>query len=174
LISTSPAPRQPVACLGRRALGAPLLAAPLAALPGTSAGCYEATSLRLTVQTPPTTLDCASTVDSVFFDAAYVRSNSVAGPNLFYTPRMTPHATRWGLVTPDLGWGIGVWLKPGPTNQGPPGGSACGFELEALSPDPGPGISHLYSAQRGEPFDRTLRDMAQRLTAAFDGARPPG
>jgi hypothetical protein len=34
-------------------------------------------------------------------------------------------------------------------------------------------MSHLYSGQRGEPFDRTVRDMAQRLTAAFEGARPP-
>jgi hypothetical protein len=151
-----------------------VLAAVLVAVLGPSAGCYDSASLRLSVQTPPTTLDCARTVDSVFFDAAYVRSSSVTGPNFFYTPRMTPHATRWGLVTPDLGWGIGVWLKDGPKNLPEAGRSVCGFELEALSPDPGPGMSHLYSAQRGEPFDRTLRDMAQRLTAAFDGARPPG
>ncbi len=173
MISTSPARPSPPRTPARRR-GRALHAAVLAALVGPLAGCYDSASLRLSVQTPPTTLDCASTVDSVFFDAAYVRSNSVTGPNLFYTPRMTPHTTRWGLVTPDLGWGIGVWLKPEPTNQGPPGGSVCGFELEALSPDPGPGMSHLYSGQRGEPFDRTLREMAQRLTVAFGGARPPG
>ena len=154
-----------------------------AALLGTSAGCYDATSLRLTVRSPPTTLDCARTIDSVFFDAAYVRNNSVSGPDLFYTPRLTPRVTIEAanptimvrsMGQADLGWGIGVWLKDGARHD-PAGGSAvCGFELEALSPDPGPGMSHRYSGQRGEPFDRTLREMAQRLTEAFEGARPPG
>jgi hypothetical protein len=153
-----------------------------AALLATSAGCYDSTSLRLTVRSPPTTLDCARTVDSVFFDAAYVRNNGVAGPDLFYTPRLAPRVTveaanprimLESMGQADLGWGIGVWLKD--RAQHPPvGGSAvCGFELEALSPDPGPGMSHRYSGQRGEPFDRTVREMAQRLTAAFEGARPP-
>jgi hypothetical protein len=170
LISMSPARPTLTAWFGRTALSATLVALLLG-----PAGCYDATSLRLTVQTPPTTLDCAHTVDSVFFDAAYVRNNSVAGPDLFYTPRLTPYtSTWWGLVTPDLGWGIGVWLKDGTKDPSTPGSSVCGFELEALSPDPGPGMSHRYSAQRGDSFDRTLHEMAQRLTDAFDHGRPPG
>ncbi len=105
-----------------------------------------------------------------------MRLNNVTGPDLFYTPRMPPRAMSRSMTmgATDLGWGIGVWLKDAPKNGPEPGGSVCGFELEALSPEPGPGMSHLYSAQRGEPFDRTLREMAQRLNAAFGGARPPG
>jgi hypothetical protein len=163
----------------RRALGVAVAIALLVP----AAGCYESTSLRLTVRSPPTTPNCARTVDSVFFDAAYVRLNSVSGPDLFYTPRMAPlamsrsmgvHASASAMSPTDLGWGIGVWLKDGSQDPSTPGSSVCGFELEALSPEPGPGMSHVYSAQRGEPFDRTVRDMAQRLTEAFDGVRPPG
>jgi hypothetical protein len=147
-------------------------------------GCYDSASLRLTVRSPPTTLDCARTADAVFFDASYVRLNNVTGPDLFYTPRMPPRTMAGGIgvratvmaMTPtDLGWGIGVWLKDGDKDPATAGGSVCGFELEALTPEPGPGMSHRYVGQRGEAFDRTVREMAQRLTVAFeDGARPPG
>jgi hypothetical protein len=161
----------PLPQIGRRACAV----AVTTALLGLSAGCYDATSLRLTVRSAPTTLDCARTVDTVFFDAAYVRSNSVAGPDLFYTPRLAPYSSmRWGLLPQDLGWGIGVWLKEGSKDPSAASTSVCGFELEALSPDPGPGMSHRYSAQRGDTFDRTVRDMAQRLTEAFEAPRPPG
>jgi hypothetical protein len=158
-----------------------------AAVLGPAAGCYDSTSLRLAVHSPPTTLDCARTVDSVFFDAAYVRLNNVTGPDLFYAPRMTgrmapvamsgPAGVRTSptsMSTTDLGWGIGVWLKDDAKEPAAAGGGVCGFELEALTPEPGPGMSHRYVGQRGEPFDSTVRDMAQRLTVAFDGARPPG
>jgi hypothetical protein len=163
----------------RRALGVAVTAAFL----GPAAGCYESTSLRLTVRSPPTTLDCARTADAVFFDAAYVRLNSVSGPDLFYTPRLAPvamsrvlsvRASASALSPTDLGWGIGVWLKDGAKDPSAAGGSVCGFELEALTPEPGPGMLRRYVGQRGEPFDRTVRDMAQRLTEAFDAARPPG
>jgi len=156
----------------------------MAATLGTAAGCYESTSLRLAVRSPPTTLDCARTVDAVFFDASYVRVSNVTGPDFFYTPRLAPlsmsRATTMTEVASamggtDLGWGIGVWLKDGAKDDPPAGGhSVCGFELEALSPDPGPGMSLRYSGQRGEPFDSTVREMAQRLTAAFNGGRAPG
>jgi hypothetical protein len=163
----------------RRVLGVAVTAATLV----TSAGCYDSTSLRVTVRSPPTALDCTRTVDSVFFDAAYVRLNSVTGPDLFYTPRMPPRtmftamsilevASAMGQT--DLGWGIGVWLKDDSKDRSASGSSVCGFELEALSPDPEPSMSKHYSTQRGEPFDRAVRDMAQRLTVAFEGSRPPG
>src|SRR5207248_11385087 len=109
--------------------------------------------------------------------------NSVTGPDLFYTPRMPPIAmsrvpgvreSASAMTATDLGWGIGVWLKDRDKNPAAAGGSVCGFELEALSPEPGPGMYYRYIGQRGEPFDRTVRDMAERLTAAFDGARSPG
>ena len=154
-----------------------------AAILGPAAGCYDSASLRLSVRSPPTTLDCARTVDSVFFDSAYVRLNSVTGPDLFYTPRLPPiamsgllgvRASASAMTASDLGWGIGVWLKDGAKDPATAGGSVCGFELEALSPEPGPGMSHRYVGQRGEPFDRTVRDMAQRLTLAFEGPRSPG
>lgn len=173
---------RPGSSLGRCARGALGVAMTAAFLAG-AAGCYESTSLRLTVRSPPTTLDCMRTVDSVFFDAAYVRLNSVAGPDLFYTPRMPPmamsrlagvRASALALTPTDLDWGIGVWLKDADKNPAAAGGSVCGFELEALSPEPGPGMYYRYIGQRGEPFDRAVREMAQRLTAAFDGGRSPG
>ena len=55
-----------------------------------STACSEAKPLHLTVQTPATTLDCARTADRVFFDASYVRMANVLGPNVFYTPRVSP------------------------------------------------------------------------------------
>jgi hypothetical protein len=171
-----------LACSSGRCARPAVAIAITTALLGATA-CYESTSLRLSVRSPPTTLDCARTVDSVFFDAAYVRLNSVTGPDLFYTPRMAPRAmsratgvraSAAAMSSTDLDWGIGVWLNDGAKGPAAAGSSVCGFELEALSPEPGPGMSHRYVGQRGEPFDRTVRDMAQRLTAAFDGARPPG
>jgi hypothetical protein len=161
-----------------------LRVAATATILGPAASCYDSTSLRLAVHSPPTTLDCARTIDSVFFDSAYVRINNVTGPDLFYTPRLPPvpmaglvgpRASAWAMTPSDLGWGIGVWLKNGAKDDPPTGGhSVCGFELEALTPEPGPGMSRRYVGQRGETFDRTVREMAQRLTAAFDGARSPG
>ena len=55
-----------------------------------STACYEAKPLHLTVHTAATTLDCVHTVDRVFFDASYVRMSNVLGPNVFYTPRVSP------------------------------------------------------------------------------------
>lgn len=151
------------------------------ALAGLAApACYEAKPLRLSVVTAATARDCERTVDQVFFDAAYVRTNSAAGPDLFYTPRLTvpgstmampwvsPVAAQPTHGTGELGWGIGVWLKPAEA-----GGHTCSFELESLSTDPTAG-ARTYSPQRGDDFDRTVKEMAERLTAAFEPAPPPG
>jgi hypothetical protein len=135
-----------------------------------STACYEATPLRLSVLTAATALDCARTADRVFFDSAYVRMNNVLGPDLFYTPRVSPPAQMTSTPAVGLGWGIGVWL----TDRGPHNGGACGFELEALSPEPIGGLPRLYSSQRGAAFDQTVKEMAQRLTAAFDTAGQRG
>ncbi len=147
-----------------------------------ASACYEAKPLRLSVVTPATALDCARTADQVFFDAAYVRTNSAYGPDLFYTPRLTVPGTTINMplvslvsakppmpTSGDLGWGIGVWLKPSET-----GDHACSFELESLSTDLGGGSRRSYSPQRGDDFDRTLKDMAARLTAAFETRPRPG
>ena len=124
--------------------------------------CYEATPLPLTVQTAATTLDCARTADWVFFDASYVRMSNVLGPNVFYTPRVSPpHNTTWARSS-NLGWGIGVWLTPQGDHD------SCGFRLEGLSPDPACGPTCPYSAQRGADVDEALRDMTRRLAAAFE------
>ncbi len=128
-----------------------------------STACYEAKPLHLTVQTAATALDCARTADRVFFDASYVRVSSVLGPNVFYTPRVSPpRQTTWRRDS-GLGWGIGVWLT-----ERPPQGGTCGFELEGLSPDPACGPTCPYSAQRGADVDQALRDMTRRLAAAFE------
>ncbi|HLK93346.1 MAG TPA: hypothetical protein VKZ18_25870 [Polyangia bacterium] len=152
------------------------------ALSGLAApACYEAKPLRLSVVSVSTFRDCERTVDQVFFDAAYVRANSVDGPDLFYTPRLSVPGSSmtmpWvSLVTATptqagggLGWGIGVWLKPSEA-----GGHTCAFELESLSTDLGGGSRRIYSPQRGDDFDRTLKEMAERLTAAFETPSPPG
>ena len=128
-----------------------------------STACYEAKPLHLSVQTAATTLDCAGTVDRVFFDASYVRMSNVLGPNAFYTPRVGPPRQTTSTRNPGLGWGIGVWLR----ERAPQGGS-CGFELEGLSPDPACGPTCPYSAQRGADVDQALRDMTRRLAAAFE------
>jgi hypothetical protein len=150
----------------RWALGSATAALALAC--AASLGCYEAKPLRLTVVTPATALDCARTADQVFFDAAYVRVVDVYGPDLFYTPRVSVPAATTARRTAGLGWGIGVWLKPAES-----GGHACSFELESLSSDPGPSLQRTFSAQRGDDFDRTLKEMAERLTVAFEPPAPP-
>lgn len=138
------------------------LAFTLVALAAT--GCYEAKPLHLTVQTPATTLDCARTVDRVFFDASYVRMSNVLGPGVFYTPRVSAPRQTTSTRTGSLGWGIGVWV----TARSPQNGS-CGFELEGLSPDPACGPTTCpYSPQRGDDVDQALRDMTRRLVAAFE------
>ena len=122
--------------------------------------CYEATSFRMSIRSPPTTLNCARVADQVFFGAAYERRSNISGPDIFYTPRVSS-AAKVG-----LGWGIAVWLKgQGPNRQ--PDGGRCDFELEALSVEPGCGVQCLYSPQRGADFDDTLKDMSRRLSAAF-------
>jgi hypothetical protein len=146
-------------------------AAALAAAWLSAAACYEAKPLRLTVETPATTLDCARTADQVFFDASYVRMNSVRGPDLFYTPLVSPPQPMISTWAVGLGWGIGVWIKGRETRGN---GDACGFELEALSPDPGPGMQRPYTPQRGADFDQTLKEMAHRLSVAFGETKPPG
>jgi hypothetical protein len=149
----------------------PGLATALATVCLSATACYEAKPLRLTVETPATMLDCARTADQVFFDASYVRMNSVLGPDLFYTPLVSPPQAMISTRAVGLGWGIGVWLK-GQETRG--NGDACGFELEALSPDPGPGMQRPYTPQRGADFDRTLHEMAHRLSTAFADRKPPG
>lgn len=129
--------------------------------------CYEATAFRVSVQSPPTTLDCARTADRVFFGAAYERRSNISGPNLFYSPRVSATANDVG-----LGWGIAVWLK-GQASGLPASAGRCEFELEALARDPGCNLQCPYSPQRGAEFDQTLKEMAGRLSLAFNGAAPP-
>jgi hypothetical protein len=140
-----------------------VLAVALAIAAFSSSGCYEAKPLHLTIQTAATTLDCARTADRVFFDASYVRMSNVLGPNVFYTPRVSPPRQTTSTRNGGLGWGIGVWL----TERAPPGGT-CGFALEGLSPDPACGPTCAYSPQRGDDVDQALRDMTRRLAAAFE------
>jgi len=150
----------------RAATTLPRVAAALALAIGglSSTACYEAKPLHLTVHTAATTLDCVHTVDRVFFDASYVRMSNVLGPNVFYTPRVSPPRQTTSTRTGSLGWGIGVWL----TERAPQGGT-CAFELEGLSPDPACGPTTCpYSPQRGADVDQALRDMTRRLAAAFE------
>ncbi len=151
--------------LRRAAKALPRVAAPLALIVAglSPTACYESTPLHLTVQTAATSLDCARTADRVFFDASYVRMSNVLGPNVFYTPRVSPPRHTTSTRTASLGWGIGVWL----TERAPRSGS-CGFALEGLSPDPTCGPTCPYSPQRGADVDEALRDMTRRLAAAFE------
>jgi hypothetical protein len=150
-----------------RVLAPTAAAVTIAAL--SSTGCYEAKPLHLTVQTPATSLDCARTVDRVFFDASYVRMSNVLGPSVFYTPRVRPprQTTAAHQQSGGLGWGIGVWVAER-SPQGEHG--SCGFQLEGLSPDPACSASGTcpYSPQRGDDVDQALRDMTRRLAAAFE------
>ena len=83
---------------------------------------------------------------------------------MFYTPRVSPPQQTTSTRAANLGWGIGVWMK----GQGRRGsGDACGFELEALSADPAPGMQRPYTSHRSADFDRTLQEMAHRLSLAF-------
>ena len=127
------------------------------------ASCHEATSLRLSVQSPAGTVDCVRVADRIFFEAAFERMSNVSGPNLFYTPRVTVGLQVAPKVQPELGWGIGVWLRG--TDQ-PAGAGRCAFELESLQAGPLCGLQCLYSPQRGEEYDRTLREFARRLSIA--------
>jgi hypothetical protein len=130
----------------------------------TVGACYEATPFRVSVQSPPTALNCARTADRVFFDAAFERVSSVSGPDLFYRRRIS------GSGNVGLGWGIAVWMK-GQSQQA--NGGRCEFELETLAADPGCGIQCPYSPQRGADFDDALKDMSHRLSLAFGEASPP-
>jgi hypothetical protein len=126
-----------------------------------SAGCYEPTPLRVSVQTPGPIADCAQVADGVFRDASFQRVTYVAGPDLFYTPRFTTGAVA---QPPTLGWGVGVWIKgrDGASPAGP-----CEFELENLQAGPMCSAVHcLYTPQRGADFDETLKSFAQRLAVA--------
>jgi hypothetical protein len=125
-------------------------------------GCYEATPLRLSVQSPSTAVNCARVADGVFFGAAYERMGSISGPDLFYTPRVTVTPQMTPMAQPGLGWGIGVWLK----GREPVDGGRCGFELESLQADPMGGLQCLYWPQRGQAFDQALKEMARRLSVA--------
>ena len=125
------------------------------------AGCYDQAPLRVGVQTPGAIADCAQVADAVFQDAFYQRVINVAGPDLFYSPRLTvaaaPHP-------PTLGWGVGVWIKPrdSSSSAGP-----CEYELENLQPGPVCSAGQcLYTSQRGADFDQALRSFAQRLAVA--------
>lgn len=118
-------------------------------------GCYESTALRLEVRSPATHDDCAATADRVFTEAGFERVRTVAGADMFYTPRMTASSFM------ALHWGIGAWL-----NRNEPSGT-CHVALEALSEDPSASQQRLYTSQRGEYYDSTVRDMAKRLELAF-------
>jgi hypothetical protein len=127
-----------------------------------SVGCYEPTPLRLSVQSPSTTVNCARVADGVFFSAAYERMGSISGPDLFYTPRVAVTPRMTAMTQPALGWGIGVWLK----ERGPADGGRCAFELESLQADQMGGLQCLYWPQRGQEFDKALNEMARRLSVA--------
>jgi len=141
-------------------------------------GCYQATSLRLEVKSPSTSVDCVATADRVFADAGFERIRTMRGPDMFYTPRTTASAEA------ALRWGIGAWL-----NRDNPGGT-CDVALEALSEDPGPppATNHsipvgpnffpqnprlpqeqLYSSQAGHSYDSAVREIAKRLEVAYSG-----
>ena len=125
------------------------------------AGCYEATPFRVSAQTPGPIADCARVADGVFYEAAFQRVRNVVGPDLFYTPRVTPV----GVTNPPaLGWGIGVWIKGrnGTATAGP-----CDFELENLQAGPMcSAVQCVYAPQRGAEFDQALKSFAQRLAIA--------
>jgi hypothetical protein len=133
----------------------PLSAAALGA--ALCVGCYDSTSLRLEVRSPSTHLDCVATADRVFADAGFERVRTMSGADMFYTPRTTASS----FVA--LHWGIGAWL-----NRDNPNGT-CDVSLEALSRDPGVSQQAMYTSQRGEYYDSTVRDMAKRLEVAFGG-----
>jgi hypothetical protein len=125
--------------------------------------CHEATPLRLSVQSPASTVDCVRVADRVFFEAAFERVSNVSGPDLFYSPRVAVGPQLAPRVQPELGWGIGVWLKgkDRATHAG-----RCAFELESLQAGPMCWLQCPYSSQRGEQYDQTLKDFARRLSVA--------
>ena len=124
-------------------------------------GCYESTSLRVTVRTPGPVVDCAQAADDVFKASWYQRVVHTYGPDLFYSPRMTLGSA----ARPAVGWGIGVWIK---SKDGAAGeGFACEYELESLQPGSMCGPTQcVYAPQRGAEFDDALKDFARRLSAA--------
>ena len=124
-------------------------------------GCYESTSLRVSVRTPGPVVDCAQSADDVFKASWYQRVVHTYGPDLFYSPRMTLGSS----ARPAVGWGIGVWIK---AKDGAPGeGWSCEYELESLQPGPMCGATQcVYAPQRGAEFDEALKDFARRLSAA--------
>jgi hypothetical protein len=124
-------------------------------------GCYDPAPLRVSAHTPGAIADCAQVADGVFHDASFQRVANVAGPDLFYTPRLT---TGTANQTPGLGWGVGVWIK-GREGTAPAG--PCEYELETLQAGPMcSAVQCMYSPQRGADFDAALKSFAQRLAVA--------
>lgn len=144
--------------MGRSKVFRPLTAAVLGGV--LSLGCYSAAPLRLQVRSDAEDQrECVRTTDRVFADAGFERVRTMMGVDMFYTPRTSPGA----YVA--LGWGIGAWI-----NRDRPSES-CAVTIQALSDDLSPGRHHPFTSQRGEEFDATVRDMAQRLELAFAPAR---
>jgi hypothetical protein len=120
-------------------------------------GCYSTQQLRVQVQSPARRIDCVRAADRVFADAGFERVPTALGSDMFYSPRTRPGARM------ALGWGIAAWL-----NHDEPNG--CALTIEAMSPEPSASRDPLYSAQRGESIDATVREMARRLEVAFAAA----
>jgi len=127
-----------------------------------AAACYDTRSTRVGVRVPTTGLDCVETMNRVFGEAGFSRVDQVRGPNLFYTPRVNPGL---GLL-----WGVGVWME---SASGFRDQSRCDFELQALSIDEGCGIQCDLTPQPGADYDRAVKDLAGRLSAAFGERRAP-
>ncbi|HXJ19760.1 MAG TPA: hypothetical protein VMT03_05960, partial [Polyangia bacterium] len=110
------------------------------------AGCYQTTALRLQVKSATTRSDCVATADRVFAEAGFERIRTTAGADMFYTPRTTASS----FVA--LRWGIGAWLNREDRDD------TCDVALEALSEDPSASQQAIYTSQRGEYYDSTVRD----------------
>jgi hypothetical protein len=126
------------------------------------ASCYDTRSTSVRVRIPSTSLDCAETTQRTFAEAGFTRMANVSGPGLFFTPRMNPVMA--------LTWGIGVTLESSSEYRDK---NRCDFELQALSLDEGCGLQCPLTPQPGADYDRTVQDLAKRLSAAFGERRPP-
>jgi hypothetical protein len=126
------------------------------------ASCYDTRTTSVRVRIPTTRFDCAETTTRTFAEAGYTRMDHVFGPGLFFAPRMNP---RLGLR-----WGIAVTMEARNEYRDQ---NRCEFELQALSLDEGCGIQCSLTPQPGAEYERTVQDLAKRLSAAFGERGPP-